>query len=87
MSKSYKPIPTYWSDPLTKWEHYCCHMLREEGCDCDIPKLKFPLMREGFEPRICFCTKCETEATLNVTESEVGDYNFPPVDHRKNLRQ
>lgn len=82
--KSYKPVPSHWGKNLTKFEHYCCHMLREAGCDCDIPKIEFPA-NLGFEGmnNIVWCGKCDIEAQLNVTEEECGSYRFPPLDNKR----
>lgn len=81
--KSYKPIPSTWGPPLTKFEHYCCHMLREAGCDCDFPKIEFPadLNFEGMG-NLVWCAKCDIEAELNVTEEECGHYKFPSLEMR-----
>lgn len=82
--KSYKPIPSHWGKPLSKFEHYCCYMLRNAGCDCDFPDIQFPIdcAFEGMN-NVCWCGECDTETALNATEKECGDWNFPSLEMRK----
>lgn len=62
--KSYKPIPMTWGRPLTKQEHYECYMLRQAGCDCDIPDIGYV----GIDWSKCGdkikCCRCATETIL-----------------------
>lgn len=80
--KSYKPVPSHWGKPLSKFDHYCCHMLREAGCDCDIPLLRL-LYDENESHNTAWCGHCQVDAELNVSKSECGDYKYPTLGKRK----
>lgn len=58
--KSYKPIPLTWGRKLTNREHYECYMLRQAGCDCDIPDI----FCSGFsdDKPVVKCRLCNTHA-------------------------